>query len=532
MLSRIKIATSIISILAFLLFLQMLSGGLSFKAQNSSDEALDVVMKLHERKETFELIWSSLLEARISLNRGAQQLLLRGDASELHKKSDAQMQLDSLVAATDKELKNVQRYWDKYISIPPNPRISHAVLAGLERDYNIYLKELMVLLQLLRDGEVTEFIAHPTQGIQDALRNSLIAYDDEISRISSELMTEAGTASRTAFWTILSVMLMTLIIFLLSLVVMKIILVKPMDTLIRSIKEISAGDLVTHIDVHGTNEMGRFASSLRDMQRELATTVGEVRKTADAIFNGVSEIANGNTDLSSRTEQQAASLEETAASMEELTATVKQNAENAQQATNLAANASGAAASGGKAVEDLVHIMNEITDSSKKISEITGVIDGIAFQTNILALNAAVESARAGEHGLGFSVVASEVRSLAQRSAQAAKEIKILIDESVHKINAGSQYADNAGQTMGNVISAVSSVTCIMNEIASASEEQSRGIQQVGIAVVEMDRVTQQNASLVEESAAASAALESQADNLNQAVAVFHISDNDDGIGN
>ena len=521
MLNRIKIATSIVVILAILLFLQMLSGGLSFRAQSSSDDAFATIVRLNERADTLEAAWTALLEARISLNRGAQRLMLADYSADTDQKDQYRQQASPLFNAAEQELKKAQQLWQEYSSTPPNPKVNSAVLNAIGRDYETYVYELTELLRILRANDVNGFIAHPTQGYQNALRDSYSAYLSDISNISDALSAEMEEASNTAFWAILSVMLATLTIFLISLLGMKKILIAPMNNLLENIKSIASGDLVTKITVQGTNEMGQFAAGLREMQSALAKTVGEVRASADAIFNGASEIANGNNDLSARTEQQAASLEQTAASMEQLTATVKQNAENAQQASGLASGASETAELGGKAVEDVVHVMNEIANSSQKISEITGVIDGIAFQTNILALNAAVEAARAGEQGRGFAVVASEVRSLAQRSALAAKEITTLINESVNKITSGSRYAENAGKTMGDVITAVSNVTHIMNEIASASEEQSRGIQQVGIAVSEMDRVTQQNTTLVEESATASAELEAQASRLNQSVAVF-----------
>jgi len=301
------------------------------------------------------------------------------------------------------------------------------------------------------------------------------------------------------------------------------VLIQPLHQLLAHIRHIAAGDLTQNIVVEGRNEMSQLAGSLHEMQQSLVSTVGNVRDGSDAIFTGASEIAAGNNDLSARTEEQAASLEQTAASMEQLTATVKQNAENARQASQLALSASDTARKGGEVVDGVVRTMQDIAGSSKKIADIISVIDGIAFQTNILALNAAVEAARAGEQGRGFAVVAGEVRNLAQRSAQAAKEIKGLIEDSVNRVNNGSQLVGTAGETMNDIVGAVTRVTDIMGEIASASDEQSRGIDQVGQAVTEMDRVTQQNASLVEESAAAAASLEEQASRLSQSVSVFRI---------
>ncbi|NSL64517.1 HAMP domain-containing protein, partial [Yersinia pestis] len=327
-----------------------------------------------------------------------------------------------------------------------------------------------------------------------------------------------------AMGVVITVLVVVLVMMLLVWLGMQQILIHPLNHLIAHIKHIANGDLTQNIEVHGRNEVGTLAASLKHMQSELVTIVGEVRVGADAIYSGASEIAVGNNDLSARTEQQAASLEETVPGMEQLTATVKQNAENARQASQLALSASETAQKGGKVVADVVQTMHEIAGSSQKIADITSVIDGIAFQTNILALNAAVEAARAGEQGRGFAVVAGEVRNLAQRSAQAAKEIKGLIDDSVNRVDLGSVLVESAGETMGDIVNAVTRVTDIMGEIASASDEQSRGIDQIGQAVAEMDRVTQQNASLVEESASAAASLEEQASMLTQAMSVFVLS--------
>jgi methyl-accepting chemotaxis protein len=259
------------------------------------------------------------------------------------------------------------------------------------------------------------------------------------------------------------------------------------------------------------------------MNESLRRIVGEVRVGTDMISTASREVASGSMDLSSRTEQQASSLEETASSMEELTSTVKQNADNARQANTLANSASDIAVKGGEVVSQVVDTMGAISGSARKIVDIIGVIDGIAFQTNILALNAAVEAARAGEQGRGFAVVASEVRTLAQRSAAAAKEIKTLIDDSVDKVDAGSMLVAQAGATMDEILASVQRVTDIMGEITSASSEQEAGIEQINIAITEMDAVTQQNASLVEEAAAAAASMTEQAASLAHAVAVFKL---------
>jgi methyl-accepting chemotaxis protein len=295
----------------------------------------------------------------------------------------------------------------------------------------------------------------------------------------------------------------------------------PLRRAVAVAEAVAAGDLTSRIEVTSTDETGQLMQALRGMNESLAKVVGEVRQGTDTIATASSQIASGNQDLSSRTEQQASSLEETAASMEELTSTVKQNADNARQANQLAASASEVAVRGGSVVSQVVDTMSAINTSSKKIVDIIAVIDGIAFQTNILALNAAVEAARAGEQGRGFAVVASEVRSLAQRSAAAAKEIKGLIDDSVGKVEAGSHQVAEAGQTMEEIVASVRRVTDIMGEISAASHEQTQGIEQINQAITQMDQVTQQNAALVEEAAAAAASLQDQAGSLSQVVSVF-----------
>jgi methyl-accepting chemotaxis protein len=298
---------------------------------------------------------------------------------------------------------------------------------------------------------------------------------------------------------------------------------RPVRRALEVANAVAAGDLTTRVEVNTRDEMGQLLQALKTMNANLVKTVTTVRAGTEAIGTASGEVAAGNQDLSSRTEQQASSLEETASSMEELTSTVKQNADNARQANTLAEAASGVAARGGQVIHEVVSTMEQINEASGKITDIISVIDGIAFQTNILALNAAVEAARAGEQGRGFAVVAGEVRSLAQRSAAAAKEIKSLIDDSSEKVGTGSRLVKEAGNTMGDIVDSVRRVTDILNEITSASQEQSAGIEQINEAITQMDAVTQQNAALVEQAAAASQSMQDQAARLSAAVAVFKL---------
>ena len=298
---------------------------------------------------------------------------------------------------------------------------------------------------------------------------------------------------------------------------------RPITRAVEVAEAVSTGDLTSHIVVESRDETGQLMYALKNMNDKLVGIVGQVRASTDSISTASSEIAAGNLDLSSRTEQQASSLEETASSMEELTSTVKLNADHARSANQLAIDASQIASKGGAVVSEVVSTMGSINDSSRKIVDIISVIDAIAFQTNILALNAAVEAARAGEQGRGFAVVASEVRNLAHRSSQAAKEIKDLINDSVQKVEAGSQLVDKAGRTMDEIVQSISHVTQIMNQISDASDEQRTGIEQVNQAIGQMDQVTQQNAALVEQAAAAAESMQEQASRLTDVVGLFKL---------
>jgi methyl-accepting chemotaxis protein len=297
----------------------------------------------------------------------------------------------------------------------------------------------------------------------------------------------------------------------------------PLGEAVRVARRVASGDLSSHIQVEGRDEAAELLGALRDMNGGLTEMVTRIRSGAEAIAIGAGEVASGNQQLSSRTEEHASSLEETASTLEEFTTTVRQNAEHARQASTLAGDVSNTAERGGEVVAKVVKTMQEVTDSSKRISDIIGVIDGISFQTNILALNAAVEAARAGEQGRGFAVVASEVRSLAQRSAASAKEIRGLIESSVGRVEAGAKLVQQAGTTMDELVTSVRKVAAIMTEIASASHEQSSGIDQINKAITQMDHVVQMNASIVEEATAAATSMAEQATGLAHAVAQFRV---------
>ena len=389
-----------------------------------------------------------------------------------------------------------------------------------------YVKSFQGVGALLKRGErdaARQRLLEETLPLLDGLQDRVI----EISRIQSAEMVDAGADSQRVIDNagMLNLILSGLAVVLGGLFAWRVSksITAPLAQAVSVAETVARGDLGQPIHAVTRDETGRLLRALHDMQDKLAGAVRTIRAGSETISSAAAQIAAGNTDLSSRTEEQAASLEETAASMEELASTVKQNADNARQANQLAASASEVAQRGGAVVSAVVSTMGDISASSRKISEIVSVIDGIAFQTNILALNAAVEAARAGEQGKGFAVVAGEVRSLAQRSAQAAREVKTLIEASVSKVAEGAGQAENAGTTMQEVVASVKRVTDIMGEIAAASQEQASGIEQVNRAVSQMDEVTQQNAALVEEAAAAAGSMQDQAHALVRAVGVFRL---------
>ncbi|MEG0000364.1 MAG: methyl-accepting chemotaxis protein [Comamonas sp.] len=433
-------------------------------------------------------------------------------------------------AAVERAAGDVRKYLAELQELAGKPGVNAEVramvdnIARIESQYEpVAMAILGMVLDNQREAAVTKMNAE-CRPLLAALMRATAEYSTFTAGRSLEMIKEAEAATQQRqLVLIVGGVLVTALACWAALLIVRAI-VRPLNQAVELIGEIAQGDISREIRVETKDEFGRLLLALSGMQQSLVSLVSSVRQGAEGVSTASAEIAQGNMDLSARTESQASALEQTASSMEELGTTVRQNADNASQANQLAQSASGVAQQGGQVVEQVVETMRGISDSSKRIAEIISVIDGIAFQTNILALNAAVEAARAGEQGRGFAVVASEVRSLAGRSAEAAKEIKQLIEESVQRVSAGSQLADRAGSTMHNVVSSIRRVTDIVGEISAASSEQSAGVGQVGEAVTNIDHATQQNAALVEQMSAAASSLKSQAQELVRAVSIFKLS--------
>ena len=518
-LHHIRLLPLFSSILGGIILLFALSAGLAGYFLLQADKDLrDVTAEIQVR--------TGLSNSSNHLRTARINMIHAGAASRIAEMDE----MKKNIAEAEQRLKQSQDGFAAYMSRGVRTPADEALDGDLKTNYQAYIDGMQPMLKYAKNGMFEAIINHENETARplDDAYNAVLLKAIKIRTDRANMLTEqAHTRTQLGLMFMVGAFGLALVLTVITFIVLRRTVINPLQRAANRIAHIAKGDLTLAEDLTGRSEIGRLTHDLQTMQRSLVNTVGTVRQGAEEIYRGTSEISAGNTDLSSRTEQQAAAIEQTAASMEQLTATVKQNADNAHHASKLAEDASGKASRGGQMVSGVVKTMGNISSSSKKISEITAVINSIAFQTNILALNAAVEAARAGEQGRGFAVVASEVRTLASRSANAAKEIEGLISESVSLIDQGSGEVVAAGNTMSEIVEAVKRVTDIMLEIAAASDEQSRGIVQVSQAISEMDKVTQQNASLVEEASAAAASLEDQAARLTEAVGAFRLQ----GIG-
>jgi methyl-accepting chemotaxis protein len=496
------------SVLALLLVLTALAWNGLRNAQAATEQVV-----LLENRATVTAEWAA--STRLNINRVLAVAKSRADA-------EVDAYFKPLIAETTTRINELQKTLEAEISSAEGKALLTKI-AGLR---TAYIDVRKVYFDTLKAGDLEAANRQLTSGLMPAAESYGNAQGElltfQLGLVDAAVSTSQSTLRQAVMWL---VGLAAAAVLLASLMAWRITrsVTAPLNEAVAIATAVAAGDLTRAVQSDRHDELGDMLRALGAMKTSLVQTVGQVRSATDSISTASVEIASGNQDLSARTEQAASSLEETAASMEQLTSTVRQSADAARQANQLAASAAEIAVRGGQVVGQVVTTMDEINHSSKKISDIIGVIDGIAFQTNILALNAAVEAARAGEQGRGFAVVAGEVRNLAQRSAQAAKEIKGLIGASVDKVETGSKLVADAGQTMSEIVGSVQRVSDIIGEITAAAGEQSDGIGQVNVAVTQLDQMTQQNAALVEESAAAAESLKDQAARLGQVVQIFRL---------
>ncbi len=519
--NNLKISTRLVMLIGVLASLLVLIGGIGLYGMTRGDEALESVYK----DRAVPLAQLGEIQYLMTRNR----LIIANAMME---------QTPERVAKTAEELDinlgKVAKLWEAFMAshfTVDEAQIAQKFAEARKQFVQEGLKPSMDALKANDYEDAKNIIRDSSRALFNAAQVQLVA----LIKLQVDEAKKEFDAESARFHTIRTVSMVSIVLGLLLAVSLGWSLIRgitlPLQRAVEVTEAVAKGDLSQTINSTGNDEIAALMRALCEMQNRLANVVGDVRQGSEGVALASAEIAQGNLDLSARTESQAGALEETAASMEQLSATVKHNAESARQANQLAHNASSVATKGGEVVAQVVDTMKGINDSSKKIADIISVIDGIAFQTNILALNAAVEAARAGEQGRGFAVVATEVRSLAGRSAEAAKEIKNLINASVERVAHGTALVDQAGSTMTEVVSSIRRVTDIVGEISAASSEQAAGVSQVGEAVQQMDQVTQQNAALVEQMAAAASSLKSQATDLVGTVAVFKLSSNTGQLG-
>ena len=511
-------------LLAFLSLLIALSA-MGLYAVNHSQRSFDTFSAVNVTQQAaLNRANSVLLSTRIDMAEVYEGLLERSSGTfDTAHDADIQAQAQHLSAQLD-EMAGI---FELFLELPV--RAEHAELMGpIEASFNALLENsLRPQAEALAGGDLATYQALRERAAAEnaSFYQAAVGFFHRVEAEGAARAENFGSVVTTAQRVIVFVLLVALVVIGIVYRGVSANLIRPLDRIVQHFQRMASGDLSSPVESHGRNEIGKLFTALATMQQGLSATVATVRDSSAEILANSREIASGNRDLAARTERQSASLTETASSMEEMTSTMERNSENASLASDMAREAAERAQQGGEVVANVVTRMQEIRDSSQQVTEIIGLIDSIAFQTNILALNASVEAARAGEHGRGFAVVASEVRQLATRSADAATEIRQLIETSVRQVEAGTQQADSASSTMASIMASVQRVNELMNEIAVASNEQRSGIGEVNTAVGDMDHTTQQNAALVQQASLAASQLQAEAQRLDEAVARFRLAD-------